>query len=93
MFRSKKLTRSVDIMECQSCGRFGGVVPAHANWQQYGKGAGLKAHDCFVAWVCMACHDIIDGRTGRLTDAEKHEMWQKAWIKTILLWFEGGVVK
>ena len=92
MYRSPKLLKSVQEMECQLCGRFGQTVPAHANWQQYGKGMGLKAHDCFIAAVCTACHDRIDGRKDRLTDEEKHDLWHQAWIRTLQSWFVRGVV-
>ena len=93
MFRSSKLLKSVREIDCQLCGKYGHSVPAHANWQQYGKGYGLKAHDCFIAAVCTDCHAKIDGVTGKLTDLEKHELWQKAWIRTVLYWFLHGVVK
>lgn len=92
MFRSEKLTQSVRHFDCQHCGKYGHTVPAHANWQQYGKGAGLKAHDCFVAALCTTCHDYVDGRIGKATEQEKQEMWSNAWRKTVLLWFESGVV-
>lgn len=93
MFRSKKLLKSVKDFDCQVCGKYGQTVPAHANWQEYGKGFGLKAHDCYVAATCQHCHDMIDGRVGNLTNEEKRELWQKAWIRTVYLWFERGVVK
>lgn len=92
MFRSKKLTDAAQHFNCQCCGKYRPSVPAHANWQQYGKGAGLKAHDCFVAFVCQRCHDIIDGRAGKLSNDERHDMWSVAWRNTILLWFEHGIV-
>lgn len=92
MFRSEKLLKSVRHFACQHCGKHGHTVPAHANWQQYGKGTGLKAHDCFVAALCTACHDYVDGRIGKATDEERQEIWANAWRKTILLWFESGVL-
>jgi hypothetical protein len=93
MFRSKKLLASVKDFDCQLCGKYGQTVPAHANWQEYGKGMGLKSHDCYVAAVCQHCHDLIDGRIGKLTDTEKHDLWLKAWIRTVYLWFTHSVVK
>lgn len=92
MFRSEKLTKQAQNYDCQSCGKYKPSVPAHANWQEYGKGASLKAHDCFVAFVCPHCHDLIDGRVGYLSADEKKDMWTKAWLKTIVLWFEEGIV-
>ena len=93
MYRSKKLLKSVREFDCQSCGRRGPSIPAHANWHEYGKGTGLKAHDCYVAALCQCCHDWVDGRVGKFTNEEKKELWQRAWIRTVLLWFEQGVVK
>ena len=93
MYRSNKLLKSVREFDCQLCGRIGPSIPAHANWQQYGKGYGLKAHDCFIAALCMQCHDEIDGRRGKLSEAEKHERWYRAWTRTVLLWFERGIVQ
>lgn len=93
MFRSKKLLKSVKDFECQHCGKYGQTVPAHANWQEYGKGTGLKAHDCFVAALCTACHNYVDGRIGRATNEEKRAIWEQAWKRTVYLWFERGIVK
>jgi hypothetical protein len=92
MFRSEKLTKAAQHADCQSCGKYKPSVPAHGNWHQYGKGAGLKAHDCYVAFVCPRCHDEIDGRVGDLTKEEQHEKWMAAWIKTILFLFQSGAV-
>ena len=92
MFRSDKLTRAAQYFDCQSCGKYRPSVPAHANWHQYGKGGGLKAHDCYVAFVCQDCHSVIDGKCGVLSRNEQREMWEEAWRKTVLLWFESGLV-
>jgi ferredoxin len=82
-------------MDCMACGKYtnGQTVPAHANWHQYGKGGSLKAHDCFIAAVCTTCHDWIDGKAGKLSKEEQHEMWHAAWLKTVAYWFSEGVVK
>lgn len=93
MYRSQKLLQSVREMECQLCGKFGHTVPAHANWQQYGKGMGLKAHDWAIAAVCDGCHNLIDGRAGTLTDSEKHNLWNRAWLLTLHSWFVRGIIK
>ena len=92
MFRSKKLLELARHYPCQSCGKYGPSVPAHANWHQYGKGAGLKAHDWAVAFTCPRCHDEIDGRIGQLTQEEQHDKWHAAWLKTISLLFLDGLV-
>lgn len=68
-------------------------MAAHANWQEYGKGYGLKAHDCYVAFLCQNCHDYVDGRRGAWSNVQKRELWEKAWRNTILYLFESGIVK
>lgn len=95
MYRSKKILKAVREFDCQRCGRQGGgqTIAAHANWQQYGKGAGLKAHDCFVAALCHACHEVIDGRAGNLSGQDAQEQWEAAWVKTLLLLFLKGIVR
>lgn len=66
-----------------------GCEPAHANWQQYGKGMGLKAHDCFVAAACHSCHAELDQGL-RFTKAEKLEAWQRGFERTLLIYFKSG---
>jgi hypothetical protein len=41
----------------------------------------------------MRCHDEVDGRAGGLTKEEKREKWLSAFIRTVAIWFEEGVVK
>jgi hypothetical protein len=93
MFRSDKLTKAAQHFDCQLCGKYKPSIPAHANWHEYGKGGSLKAHDCYVAFICQLCHDRIDGRIGDLTKEEKREFWEIAWRRTVLAWFESGLVK
>lgn len=94
MFRSKKILDAARDMTCKACGADDGtVVMAHSNRYFHGKGRGIKAHDCFVAALCMRCHDAIDGRTRGLSVAERQELWAAAHDKTILALFESGVIK
>lgn len=53
------------------------VVPCHANWADYGKGAGLKAHDRFTVPGCYTCHAWLD--QGKATNAEKRRVWESAY--------------
>lgn len=96
-FRSPKLLKAARDQPCVLCGSTGTTIAAHANWQEFGKGMGLKAHDWATAHLCHICHDIIDGRTiGRrwdtTPDRERREIWMRAWIKTIERLFEQGIV-
>jgi hypothetical protein len=41
----------------------------------------------------MHCHDQVDGRAGGMTLEEKREKWLSAFIRTVAVWFEEGIVK
>lgn len=69
-----------------------GCEPAHANSGRYGKGMGLKAHDCYHAAACHRCHVELDqGR--RFSQEEKLEFWREGWERTLLLYFRNGWLK
>ena len=91
-FRDRKLldlayqvTCQVRLPGCQG----GPGEPAHSNQSRHGKGGMLKAHDCFFASACRACHRELDqGRT--LNREEKFDLWQRAHEATFLeLWKRG----
>jgi hypothetical protein len=65
---------------------------AHANWGVYGKGMGQKAHDCFVAALCIRCHAELD-QGKNLTSDERQQMWEAAFRKTLVALFEQGKIK
>ena len=71
------------------------TVWAHSNWQEHGKGYGLKAHDCFGAFSCSACHDYIDVQSRRIgipTEARK-AIWRSAADATLLFLWRDGLIK
>ena len=37
--------------------------------------------------------DDIDGRKGSLSKEEKREKWLSAFVRTVSIWFEGGIAK
>lgn len=93
-FRSKKLLRAAnDCPACMLCHRFnqGDVVAAHANWSDYGKGMGVKAHDWAVAFLCQQCHARID--SGSADREAKRNEWLTAHINTLTWLFNEGVIK
>ena len=98
-YESKKLLQSARGRACQNCGcEDGTTVSAHANWQQYGKGRGLKAHDWAIAWLCHGCHTWLDmpaqlDPTQRYAKFDTGEMWQSAHVKTLTILFNEGVLK
>lgn len=59
------------------CGDTATVVPCHANWSEYGKGAGIKADDKFTVPGCWRCHAWLD--TGSAPRDEKRQAWERAY--------------
>ncbi len=91
MFRSPKLlAMAKDAPACFGCGKpnEGDVVAAHANWSEFGKGTGLKAHDWATAHLCMACHSYVD--QGKDSKENRKSFWQRAHAKTVQWLFETG---
>jgi hypothetical protein len=46
-----------------------------------------------VAYLCVLCHDMADGRRGGLDKDAKRDMWMRAWAKTVAIWFNEGIVQ
>lgn len=93
-YRSRKLLDAArDCPQCMSCGKYsdGTIVAAHSNQSQDGKGAGIKADDFRVAFVCMTCHTEID--QGGKPRHERIAQWEAAHRATIGYLFKSGVVK
>jgi DNA-directed RNA polymerase subunit RPC12/RpoP len=88
-YRNKKLLKAAREYACVLCGKGGTTVAAHANSVALGKGTGIKAPDYYVAYVCHECHDRIDGRR---YDDDPQGLWTRAYLKTVALWFEKGLV-
>lgn len=96
MFRSRKIIQAAKHARCTRRGclsAYSPVAACHSNWQEHGKGKGLKAHDCFIAFMCQRCHDLIDGRVPGLTPEERKEQWRLAHDATILWLFMEGVIE
>lgn len=78
------------VTECQACGRHTeGCEPAHANWSEFGKGMGLKAHDLFHAAMCHQCHAELD-QGCKMSFEDRKAMWTRAYINTQLLYWQNG---
>lgn len=91
-YRNKKLLASAEGQSCTVCGAVGTTISAHANSVALGKGTGIKVPDFYVAHLCARCHDLYDGRRGKLTKGEKEEMWMAAYLRTVARWFNQGLV-
>lgn len=94
-YRSRALLDAVYTVECtlriDGCCTGGPGEPAHSNQSRHGKGGSIKAHDCFVAAACRACHRELDqGR--RFSRDEKAELWQRGHDATMLALFQSGAI-
>lgn len=92
-YRDRKLLDLAYKIDCQV--RLPGICeggpgePAHSNQSRHGKGGALKAHDCFYASSCRACHRELDqGRT--MNREEKFDVWQRAHEQTFLAFWQHG---
>lgn len=97
MYRNRALLDCAhEIERCTNCGAHrGDCEPAHSNLQEHGRGKDNKAHDCFFAALCHACHSWLDAGSGRkdpsniyeATREGKREMFFRAMHRTWLeLW-------
>lgn len=71
------------------------TVWCHSNEQRHGKGRGIKAHDCFGAFGCSACHHWYD-EDRSAARSEKAAVFREAFERTLIyLWARGliGVVR
>ncbi len=90
--RSKALLASAEGKPCVLCGSVGTTVAAHSNFYEHGKGRGVKASDIFSVRLCRLHHDQLDGRQGKLTRTELHELFALAHQRTIQAWIEEGLL-
>ncbi len=87
MWRSRKLLDSARGHGCQApgCGRDDGtIVAAHSNQGRHGKGGALKAHDCFVAFLCARCHAYVD-TDSKASQADRTAVWMGGFIRSVPL--------
>ena len=92
IYHNKKLLETCRLIECQVCGIDDGTVcAAHANSQQFNKGMGIKASDAMCASLCFKCHSELDNGHN-LSREERVEMWTNAYIKTMRVLIERGLL-
>ena len=92
-FRSPKLLKAANGRPCVLCGSVGTTVAAHSNSLEHGRGFAHKAPDYYIAYLCQKHHDLCDGRSGGLSKEQKREMWLSAFVRTMAVLFEEGIVK
>lgn len=92
-YRNRKLLDLAKGQACQLCGaQDGTIVAAHSNQSKHGKGMSIKAHDCFIAWLCHRCHHELD-QGSAWTRAEREHYWQAAHERTLLRMFLDGLIE
>ena len=88
MNRRKLANKVPYCMGCQKVNTGGEICLAHSNSLSDGKGIGLKApDDKGSAYLCLKCHDLVDGRSGGWTKelkrgflalaAERSRKWER----------------
>ncbi len=92
-FRSPKLLKAAKDQPCVLCGARGTTVACHLRSVEFGSGTGIKCPDCLTAWLCQPCHDWIDNRSGKATYEERGAAWERAFKRTVVQWFEQGIVE
>ena len=61
-----------------------GVVAAHYNWQDGGKGKGLKCHDTHIAFACIGCHVFLDDAASASVE-ERKLWWLRGHLRTLYI--------
>lgn len=98
-YRNRRLLDLAHEMSCHAafphdCNQWDGCVPAHSNWQIWGRGSGHKTPDWAFAAVCPNAHAILDPKVSPVFDREQRQTeWLKAFVGTQNeIWESGKVV-
>ena len=101
IIRSKRITQAAKDRSCVCCGiEDGTIVRAHYSGMrqhQYGKGRGIKGHDCIAADLCIKCHDNYDnyemgeGDTKQLRAIDQSEQFLHYCMMTLVRDIEAGI--
>ena len=65
----------------------GTVILAHIR-RPWNAGVGMKPKDHHGVFACQNCHDLIDRRTGHMSQAEIDQAQLDALMRTISVWVE-----
>lgn len=91
MIRSKELTDAARGESCLLCvpgvcrGNSETVVACHSDWQEDGKGTGIKADDIYIAFGCVDCHSWLHS-SGPSRDDKRdvfHRGMKRTWKRLI----------
>lgn len=98
-YRNKRLTDLAHGLTCHAkfpheCNGYLGCVPAHSNWQIWGRGAGHKTPDWAFAAVCPNAHSMLDPKINPEFDREQRQTeWVRAFVSTQNEIWQKGLVK
>jgi hypothetical protein len=95
-YRNKKILQSAKDEQCTMRTTFCNqnpqtVVAAHSNWSEDGKGMGIKADDCFIAYCCSGCHSALD--QGLIPNDEARDLFHRAMKLTWRRLLDKGILK
>ena len=92
-YRNRKLTNLANGAPCMLCGiEDKTIVAAHSNLLEHGKGKGIKSSDCFIAFLCNACHFDLDN-DNRFNKTERRSLFFQAMGKTYLYLWQNELIK
>jgi hypothetical protein len=57
-----------------------------------GKGMGSKDSDLSAGYCCNSCHDLLDSRTGILSQEDKYFYMMRSIVRTLHRMFEKGLI-
>ena len=86
-----KLAKYAPHCMCCGCQNHGQIVMAHANWSEFGKAMGMKAHDCFVAALCDVCHRELDQGL-YMAKLERFDKFLMSFFATLLWLYQSGLI-
>ncbi|WP_323842530.1 MULTISPECIES: hypothetical protein [unclassified Moraxella] len=68
-----KRLEKLRALPCCQCNAPPPSHACHANWQEFGKGKGIKASDAYTIPLCHRCHRELDTYQGR--NREQAKAW------------------
>lgn len=79
MERSSVRLNKVRQLPCIRCGAPAPSQACHSNWQEHGKGKGIKASDQFSIPMCAICHAKLDQY--KLGNREESKRLFEQWLE------------
>ena len=71
--RDNQRLAKIRQLPCCQCGASPPSQACHSNWQEHGKGRGIKASDEFTVALCWDCHRKFDQFIELNREQSKHQ--------------------